>query len=200
MKILVSNLIFFMILLSSFSSFAGFNGKGDNGDNGSLVVVMDVQRYFTEMKIGEDRAGVLIKNINSLQQKIVDKADMVYTKSILRVMTVKKSGVGIEMIDGLDFDDRLNIKTGNIYQKYKANAFSSDSFVEFLNKRDVKILYLVGVMTGRRIYKTACNALKKGYRVVLVREALMGMNEDLVNKIFRKLKGKGAEFVSLSEI
>ena len=55
-------------------------------------------------------------------------------------------------------------------------------------------------MVDRNVYKTACNALKRGYRVVLVKDAIQGRNKVSMNRIFEKLKEKGAEFVSLNEI
>lgn len=197
MKILLANIIIFLILVASCNTSARSNVKNNNGH---AVVVMDIQKHFMQKKISNQESEALIANINKLQEKIKDKADVVYIQSILTVLSVSLSGVDIDTLDGLDFDNRLELKTENIYKKDKANAFTSDNFVEYLNKKEIGTLYIVGVMAEHCVYKTAYNALKRGYKVVLVKDAIKGRNEASMEKIFAKLKEKGADIVSLNEI
>jgi nicotinamidase-related amidase len=197
MKIFLANIFLFVILIASCNSSAR---SRVNNNGGCAVVVMDIQKHFMQKKISKEESEALIYNINKFQEKIKDKADMVYVRSILTVLNVSLGGIDIDTLDGLDFDNRLELKTDNIYKKDKANAFTSDNFVEFLNKKDIGTLYIVGVMAEHCVYKTAYNALKRGYRVILVKDAIQGRNKDSMNKILDKLKDKGAQVVSLDEI
>lgn len=197
MKILLANIILFLILLASCNSSAS---SKVNNNNGHAVVVMDIQKHFMEKKISDQESELLINNINRFQEKIKDKADMVYVQSILTVLSVSLRGVDIDTLDGLNFDERLDIMTKNCYKKDKANAFTSDNFVEYLNKKEIGTLYIVGVMAEHCVYKTAYNALKRGYKVVLVKDAIQGRNKESMEKIFSKLKEKGVEVKTIDEI
>lgn len=187
----------FLILIVSCNTSARSNIKNHNG---RAVVVMDIQKHFMEKKINNSEAEELIMNINKFQESIKGKAHMLYVQSILTVLSISKRGIDIDTLDGLNLDNRLVLKTENIYKKDKANAFTSDNFVEYLNKKEIGTLYIVGVMAEHCVYKTAYNALKRGYKVILVKDAIQGRNKQSMNKIFEKLKNKGAKVVSLDEI
>lgn len=197
MKLILTNLLLFLILITSCTTSASSRVEKFNG---KAVVVMDIQEHFMQKKISAGESESLIANINRFQNKIQDKADMVYIQSILRVLSVHKRGVEIDTLDGIDFDKRLQIKTANLCKKHKANAFSSDDFVSYLNKKEIGTLYIVGVMAEHCVYKTACNALKRGYKVVLVKDAIQGKSKQSMEKIFSKLKEKGAEIKTIDQI
>ncbi len=197
MKLILTELLLFLFLVASGNASVVPKVKKDKGE---AVVVMDVQEYFMQKKISAKESEILIANINRFQVKMNNRTDIVYMQSVLRVLTVKKGGVDIDLLDGLEIDNRLELKTGNVYKKEKANAFSSGDFVDFLNNKEIETLYIVGLMKARRIYKTVCSALKRGYKVILVKDAILGSNIDSKNKILGKLKEKGADVVSLNEI
>lgn len=197
MKSLLACISLFVILFTSCNTSAR---SKINSYNGNAIVVMDIQKHFMQNKITDQESAMLIDNINKLQEKIMDRAEVVYVQSILTVLSVSLGGVDIDTLDGLDFDTRLDLKTENVYKKDKANAFTSDNFVEYLNRKEIGTLYIVGVMAEHCVYKTACNALKRGYKVVLVRDAIQGRNKKSMEKIFAKLKEKGANIVSLNDV
>lgn len=197
MKFILANIALFLIFITPCDSLAC---SKVNNNKGHVVVVMDIQKHFMEKKISDQESELLINKINRFQDKIKEKADMVYIQSILTVLSVSPGGVDIDTLDGLGFDIRLDIKTENCYKKDKANAFTSNNFVDFLKKKAIGTLYIVGVMAEHCIYKTACNALKRGYKVVLVKDAIQGRNKVSMDKILAKLMEKGAEVKNVDEI
>lgn len=198
MNRLLTNLL--LLLLFLFVSCTTSVGSRTKNNHGEAVVVMDIQEHFMQKKISAGESATLITNINRFQEKIKDRANMVYMQSILRVLSVHKRGVEIDTLDGLEFDNRLKLKTANIYKKHKANAFTCDEFKDYLNKKQIGTLYIVGVMAEHCVYKTACNALKRGYKVVLVKDAIQGKDSESMEKIFAKLKEKGADIKTIAQI
>ena len=70
-------------------------------------------------------------------------------------------------------DRRVKVINGNDFQKNRTDAFSNRDFEQLLIERQVNELFLVGVDAAYCVYYTALGALQRGYRVTVVRDAVM---------------------------
>lgn len=67
---------------------------------------------------------------------------------------------------------------------------------EILEKNNVKELYFTGVATDYCVKNTASSALKEGFKVFIVRDAVKAVDESNGKKALQELKEKGAKIVS----
>lgn len=70
-------------------------------------------------------------------------------------------------------DPRLAVVNRNDFRKNRTDAFANKRLDEFLVDRQVDELYLVGVDAAFCVYYTARGALNRGYRVTVVRDAVL---------------------------
>lgn len=82
-------------------------------------------------------------------------------------------GRAIEGQLGVEFDSRIRIVNKNDFTKKISDAFSNPRLEEFLFKNHVNEVYLVGLDAAYCVYYTALGAINRGYKVVLINDAIM---------------------------
>lgn len=163
------------------------------------VIVLDIQKHFTEDVIPDKEAEQLIKTINA----IVDKANpekVIYVKSILTTLNISLKGFDVDTLPKLEFDNRLNIVNDQIVVKNKANAFKSKELTKILEKNNAKKVIVVGLMAGHCVYKTLLGGMKLGYKMYAIPEAIAGKSAKSKKRILRKLENKNVEFIESKNI
>jgi nicotinamidase-related amidase len=75
--------------------------------------------------------------------------------------------------DGAHLDPRINSKGCPYFPKSKSDAFSNPDLNAYLKKRRVSSIYVCGVYSEGCIRATAVGAIKKGYQVSLVADAVL---------------------------
>ena len=173
----------------------------------SALVVIDLQNDFT-LENGKASACIaqvnkLIPVVNNLAEKFANTEKCtVYLKTewsnpIIKILTgnsVKKGTPGAE------FDNRLKIYSANIFTKGNKNSFSCSDFVNFLESNSVNHLYLAGLATEYCIRITAENAMKRGYKVSIVSNAVAAYKCANFEKSLELLSEKGVSFAVSNDI
>ena len=145
----------------------------------SALVVIDLQNDFT-LNSGKAHACTsqvdkLIPIVNNLSEKLVkNNKKIVYLKTewsnpIVKFLTGNSVKRGTS---GAEFDNRLKIYGDNIFTKGNKNSLSCFEFVIFLESNSINHLYLVGLATDYCIKVTSDNAINKGYKVTVVKDAV----------------------------
>lgn len=173
----------------------------------SALVVIDLQNDFT-LNSGKAHACTsqvdkLIPIVNNLSEKLVkNNKKIVYLKTewsnpIVKLLTgnsVKRGTPGAEL------DNRLKIYGDNIFTKGNKNSLSCSEFVKFLESNSINHLYLVGLATDYCIKVTSDNAINKGYKVTVVKDAVASYKCENYEKSLQLLSSKGVNLLSSNDI
>ena len=100
-------------------------------------------------------------------------------------------GTAIKGNPGTEFDKRIAIKSGNIFPKPKSDAFSNSLFEAFLIEHQVNELYLVGLDADGCVHNTARGALNRGYKVNIIKDAIVLREEEKWEKLLKQYKEEG---------
>ncbi|MDK2782741.1 MAG: nicotinamidase/pyrazinamidase, partial [Thermococcaceae archaeon] len=69
-----------------------------------------------------------------------------------------------------------------------------------LKEKGVKRVYICGVATEYCVKATALDALKHGFEVYLIRDAVKGIKPEDEEKVLKELKESGAKIISSAEL
>ena len=173
----------------------------------SALVVIDLQNDFT-LNTGKAHACTsqvdkLIPVVNHLSEKFVkDSKKIVYLKTewsnpIVKLLTGNSVKRGTS---GAEFDNRLKIYGDNIFTKGNKNSLSCIEFVKFLESNSINHLYLVGLATDYCIKVTSENAISKGYKVTVVKDAVASYKCQDYEKSLQLLSSKGVNLLSSTDV
>lgn len=173
----------------------------------SALIVIDLQNDFT-LETGKAHACTaqvdkLIPIVNNLSEQFArEEKHIAYLKTewsnpIVKLLTKNSVKRGTP---GAEFDSRLKISGNNIFTKGDKNSFSCSNFVEFLEKNSINHLYLAGLATDYCIKITSENAIKKGYQVTVVNDAVAAYKCGDYEKSLQALSAKGVNVIASTEI
>lgn len=100
---------------------------------------------------------------------------------------------------GCPFAEGLNVVSDNIFFKRVPNAFTNAALSDWLDQIGADSVKIIGIDGNWCIKATALGALKKGFRVNVLADAVSSKNE----RVFREkttplLKEQGVEILALS--
>ena len=158
------------------------------------ILVIDVQEDFSGLKgkqpVPIKDAGGQIAVIN----RLIDYAsgagmEVVYIRQLFDDNFMMRNIVGraIEGQPGADLDARIKVINRNDFTKKISDAFSNPGLDKFLIEHQVDDLYLVGLDAAYCVYYTALGAKNRGYKVTVVKDAVMtGKDMDDILKQYEK--------------
>jgi nicotinamidase/pyrazinamidase len=166
---------------------------GRYANPGKALLVIDVQEDYTGpgkqpvlFRGVEDRIAAINKLIENSSKSAME---VVYIRQIFpdNFITRRLVGRTIEGQPGTELDPRIKITSRNDFTKKISDAFSNPRLEEFLIRNQIDELYLTGLDAAYCIYYTALGARNRGYKVFVVRDAVMTRkNMDEVLKLYRK--------------
>ena len=171
-------------------------------DPQKALLVIDIQKDFTAPTANSpfpyERADELIKTLNHLTETAMQKRiTVVYLRQEFESLFGKIfskiccRGKGIKGNPGTDFDDRLLLVSNHIFTKPKGDAFSNPKFGAFLVENNINELYLTGLDAEFCVYHTAQGAICRGYKVYILTDAILLLNEKKWDDIVGKYQRKG---------
>lgn len=92
---------------------------------------------------------------------------------------------------GTEFDKRIVIRSNHCFAKSMPNAFSNPDFESFLEDNQIIELYLVGLDAEGCVYLTAKGALKRGYKVSIIKDGIVLLAEKKWDSLLKKYKKNG---------
>ncbi len=137
-----------------------------------------------------------------------------FTSSLICVSHIKKwPSHCVQNTQGAEFTACLNqdaitkvFYKGDLTQEESFSAFykgehkQSTGLDEFLKSQGVKDLYIGGIVCEYCVMATAEDALKKGYRVYMIEDAIASFSPQAKAEVFKELKNQGAHSVLSSNI
>jgi nicotinamidase-related amidase len=95
-------------------------------------------------------------------------------------------------------DRRIRIVNNNDFKKNRTDAFANRKLEQFLIDHQVDELYLAGLDAAFCVYYTALGALNRGYKVTVIRDAVM-TGQDMTG-VLEKYRRKGIRVLCSSEL
>lgn len=156
------------------------------------VVVLDIQEGYSGTEARRPVTAPPATGMLATVNRLIDMAaesdmEVAYIRQVFsNNLFVRLHGgrrVGKVMIDR-----RIKVINGNDFEKNRTDAFSNRRFEQLLIDRQVDELYLTGVDADYCVYYTAIGALNRGYRVVVVTDAVASRHKmaDVLERYRRK--------------
>jgi len=145
------------------------------------VLFVDFQRDFLEadgrLTIGQLRAERILEPANRLLEAArsariaalfiaSEFSPSDWLGNFLRRHSALRGSPGAEM------DPRIIADGFPVFSKATSDAFSNPELLEYLRKMEFSRLALAGVMTEGCVRATACNAVKHGFKVTAITDAV----------------------------
>lgn len=159
------------------------------------VLVLDIQKHFTQKVIADTSALNLIGTINSIIE-CSDPQKVIYVQSILSTVSLSSKGLIVDTLPDLELDERLKVVNNQLFTKNKANAFLEPDITSFLKDRDAKEIIVIGLMAEHCVRQTLLAGEKAGYKMYVIPEAVRGRSAESTAKTIAKLSKR----VSLMKI
>jgi nicotinamidase-related amidase len=93
--------------------------------------------------------------------------------------------------EGAELSSQLLIKSDNIFSKLRSDSFSESNFEQYLIDNQIDTLYIVGADASTCIYKTSLGGVKRGYHVVVLKDGLFSLDENILNKMLNQYEKYG---------
>ncbi len=197
-------IIVFAVMKKMFTPTQGVKIAAYSNPQKALLVI-DVQEDYTGLK---GKQPVLYPNVGpqiAIINGLIDKASragvrVVYIRQIFddNFISHLLGGRSIEGKPGVELDSRINVVSRNDFTKKLSDAFSNPQLEAFLVGNQVNELYLVGLDAAYCVYNTAKGALNRGYKVTVVKDAIMTRKN--MNDILKRYEQEGIISTSSREI
>jgi maleamate amidohydrolase len=174
----------------------------------SALVIIDLQNTFTQKssKLSVENAQEIIDINNKLAEKARKKGfPVIWVKRQDRVsvgpgVTASRYGrTGIHRDNGAEFDDRIQIKQGDLtLTKRRQSSFYSTDLEIILRGLNVSKLYISGVTTNVCVLGTAKDAAERDFEVNIVEDATASLGIDVENET--RLSSAETQFAGINFI
>ena len=175
----IASVVFVAVIMMIRSMFIATKGRriAAYPDPRRALVVLDIQEGYagsdTRQPVTIPPATGLIATVN----RLIDRAAESGTE-VAYVRQVFGNNLFVRLHGGrrqgrIIIDRRVRVINENDFEKNRTDAFSNRQFEQFLIDRHVNELYLVGVDAAYCVYFTALGALNRGYKVTVVKDAVM---------------------------
>jgi len=160
----------------------------------SALLVVDMQKDFigssARMPVDSAQAEQMLHITNQLIDSNRDW-EIVYiynSYSKYDLTNIFRIFAAIKNTEGEKMDERLKIKSTNIFSKSKMSAFTNPELNKFLQEKNISTLYIVGLYSENCITGTAKSALKQKYQVNIIQDALASKTDTARSKACERLK------------
>ena len=156
------------------------------------LIVLDIQEGYagtgTRQPVTSSPVSGMINTVNRLIDMAAESGmEVAYIRQVfgnnllVRLHGGRRQGKVI-------IDRRIKVINGNDFEKNRTDAFSNRQFEQFLIDRQVGELYLLGVDAAYCVYYTALGALSRGYKVTVIKDAVMSRKSmvDVLGRYRRK--------------
>lgn len=101
---------------------------------------------------------------------------------------------------GSEFIPEMKIVTENIFTKTKANALTSEEFVNYINANSIKEFYIAGADATECVKSTCYNMSKSNYKVNVLSDCITSYNKNKIADMIKYYESKGANIITLDNL
>jgi len=156
------------------------------------LVVIDIQNDITK------NCKDVIDNINKAIDWAVDNnIHVIYTRheNLSEGTRVLKPGTY-----GSELAANLKIASKNIFVKYKQNTLTSEEFMDFIGKNEIRDFYLTGADAAICVKSTCYNLRKAEYGVTVLSDCITSWDKKKISEMLDYYKNKGSNVISVNDL
>ncbi len=101
---------------------------------------------------------------------------------------------------GSQLDESANVFAGPNFAKHHRDAFSNSALEPWLNEQNVGRLIVGGAYVERSVLASVTTALRLGYKVTVVSDAVAGASDEWRDHALKSLKDAGAEIETSQQV
>ena len=101
---------------------------------------------------------------------------------------------------GSEFVPEMKIVTENIFTKTKANALTSEEFVDYIKANGIKEFYIAGADATECVKSTCYNMSKSNYKVNVLSDCITSYNKNKIADMIKYYESKGANIITLDNL
>ncbi|MFZ5808974.1 MAG: cysteine hydrolase family protein [Chloroflexota bacterium] len=164
----------------------------------TALLVIDVQKGLFEKSTPIHKADQVLENINHLIGQARQKNMPVIFIQHSNSKTLEKGSTAWQLHPQIQPREEEVV-----IHKLHGNAFEETNLREELEKRNVSVVVITGLVTHGCVKATCLGALKEGYKVVLVSDGHSSYSKDaaqLIEKWNRALHEKGADLIETQKV
>lgn len=171
------------------------NNQNDNINKALLVIDIQEDATGETAKQSYKNSQELISNVNLVIESSEKKGiTVIYIKHEINNNFLNKivmRNIFIKGTHGSEIDSRIKIVNNYIYSKDKGNAFSNPKLDSFLKQNHINEVFIVGLDATACVYRTSIGAIDKGYKAIVLEDAIVTSNMGRIPKILEKYENKG---------
>lgn len=154
-----------------------------------FLLIIDMQEDYTGEKRNKKR---FLYDVEKLLGNVNHKIDLY---SNLNIVYIKNQFFFESKDSEKKLSKGMKVVSNQIYIKRNRNAFKNKEFANFLKKKNVTELEIIGIDGNYCVKATAIAALKLGYEVFLDEKCIGIANTKKYKKSRIKMKNKGIRFL-----
>lgn len=101
---------------------------------------------------------------------------------------------------GVELDGRLKILSANFFSKRKSDAFSNLKLDPFLAALKVRRIIITGLDIAQCAGKTSQAALNRGYKIIVIEDAVISETDELRQEKVMELETAGAQIIQIDQL
>lgn len=173
------------------------------------LLVVDIQEDFSgpgSKTYDPGDAEAAIAGVNS----VIDRAErkqwtIVYIRhefsGVMACLSrIFMGGKATQASPGIVMDKRVAVRSKNEFIKHRGDSFSNPDLDAFLRKNSVNELVIVGLDAAYCVHNTARGALNRGYRVNIVRDAILLSDKEKWNELMDKYRRDGISILESKDL
>ena len=174
----------------------------------TALIVLDIQRDFigdqARMPVAEHHVSPMIENINMIIEKSTKVIPIVYVGNEFEkkqfIANWFRNNAALKGSLGAKLDKRLKIVNDLYFSKNQGNALSNLKLVNYFKDNRIEHLIIVGLFAEGCVAATARGAMRRNFKVTVIRDAVAGANDKKREQSLRKLATSGVSVIDSSEL
>ena len=147
-----------------------------------ILLVMDMQQKYMDSYESD-----LLERVNMrIQEAVAADIPVVYVRNVGK----------LENEDKYILADGLDVVSEFVFAKRWPSAFSSEEFVQFIERLKVDTINMVGVDGRCCVARTALEAVKRGYKVRIYLDSVAAKNDNFYLKELPEMRDAGVEIIA----
>jgi nicotinamidase-related amidase len=156
------------------------------------LVVIDIQNDITK------NYKEIIDNVNRVMDWAVEnEVHVVYIKHYNLsdgTRTFKPDTRGSELVSD------MKLVSGNIFEKSKGNALTSDDFADFIRKNEISEFYIAGADAIACVKSTVFNMCKENYKVTVLADCITSYDKRKIEEMLNYYEKNGSRISKLNDL
>lgn len=156
------------------------------------MVVIDLQNDITK------NYREIIDNVNrSIDWAVENEIQVVYIRHYNLsdgTRTFKPDTRGAELVPD------MKVVSGNIFEKSKGNALTSEDFADFIRKNGISEFYITGADAIACVKSTVFNMCRENYKVTVLSDCITSYDKGKIDEMLNYFRKNGSRVMDLNAL